>query len=334
MVKMNNKQIIVTGIRPTGDLHIGNYLGAVRPLLDVLEEHKDAEVFVFVADLHGFTDNKPEIISAYRYEVVKDYLAFGLDKYVASGRVHLFIQSQIGELVSYLALLLSRYTTFNDLMRVPTLKDKLKSNQEAGQATALLGYYPVLMAADILIHNATIVPIGHDQLPHLEKTREFAEKFNNEFGEVFNLPQPQNIINLRILSLKGGTKMSKSYPEGAIFMNDGAKIVRQKVSRAETAMEGQMSPSFESLLTIGQALNVDVDRFKAEHVAGKQIMGEFKKVLAEAIIVLTEDFQKKRADISDADAIGAVTMGGDRARASAENMMDRVKRAVGINYVE
>ncbi|MDO8493568.1 MAG: tryptophan--tRNA ligase [bacterium] len=331
-MEKSEKQIIVTGIRPTGDLHIGNYLGAVKPLIDTLEIHPEAEVYIFVADLHGLTDNKPETIHAYRYEVVRDYLAFGLDKYIDSGRVHLFIQSQIGELVSYLAILLSRYTTFNDLMRVPTLKDKLKGNQEAGQATALLGLYPVLMASDILIHNATIVPIGHDQLPHLEKTRELAEKFNNEFGAIFNLPQAQNIANLRVLSMKGGSKMSKSYPEGAIFMSDNAETIRQKVSRAETALEGQMSVSLESLFTIAKELGLDTDQFRSDHMAGKQVAGEFKKQLAELIVILTDEFQKKRKDITDDQIANVIKEGGKKARASAEDMMNKIKRAMKINY--
>lgn len=331
-MEKSQKQIIVTGIRPTGDLHIGNYLGAVKPLIDTLEKHKEAEVYIFVADLHGLTDNKPETIYAYRYEVVKDYLAFGLDKYINSGRVHLFIQSQIGELISYLAILLSRYTTFNDLMRVPTLKDKLKVNQEAGQATALLGLYPVLMAADILVHNATIVPVGHDQLPHIEKTREFAEKFNNEFGQVFNLPQPQGIANLRILSLKGGSKMSKSYPEGAIFMSDDMKVIRQKVARAETALEGEMSPSLESLFTIAKELGLETHKFRADHMSGKQIAGEFKKLLGDALASLAEEFQKKRGEITDSRVADIIKQGGEMAGVSAENMMGHIKKAMKINY--
>ena len=324
----NGKQIIVTGIRPTGDLHIGNYLGAVKPLLEVLRRYNDAEVFLFVADLHGLTDNKSEVINAYRYEIVRDYLAFGLDKYISSPRVHLFIQSQIGELVSYLTLFLSRYTTFNDLMRVPTLKDKLKSNQEIGQANALLGLYPVLMAADILIHKATIVPVGHDQLPHLEKTREFGEKFNNEFGKVFNLPQSHAIKNLRILSLKGGSKMSKSYPEGALFMTDDAKTIQQKISRAETSVEGEMTPSLESLFAMGQELGLFVDNFKKDHLAGKQVIGEFKKALVEALVSLTSDFQKKRKEISDDMVMKTVRAGGEAARESAEKTMMQVKNLI------
>ncbi|MEK7066208.1 MAG: tryptophan--tRNA ligase [Patescibacteria group bacterium] len=329
---MEKTQVIVTGIRPTGDLHIGNYLGAVKPLLKMLSEFKEAEVFVFVADIHGLTDNKPETILAYRNEVIKDYLAFGLDEYIKSGRVHLFIQSQIGELVSYLTLFLARYTTFNDLMRVPTLKEKLKANQEEGQANALLGFYPVLMAADILIHNATIVPVGHDQLPHLEKTREFAEKFNNEFGVTFNLPQPHSFTSLKLLSLKGLGKMSKSHPEGALFLNDDKKTILQKISRAETAVEGAMTPNLESLLTMAIEMGVDVEQFKKDHMAGKQVAGGFKKVLGEVLAKFIGDFQDRRSRISDAEVLDVITKGGAAARASAEKTMRKVIETTKFDY--
>lgn len=329
---VKGKEVIVTGIRPTGDLHIANYLGAVKPLISTIEAHKDAEVFVFVADLHGLTDNKPEVIEKYRYEIVKDYLALGLDRYVKTDRVHIFIQSQIGELVSYLALFLSRYTTFNDLMRVPTLKEKLKVNQDAGQANALLGYYPILMAADILIHNATIVPIGQDQLPHLEKTREFAEKFNKEFKPIFNLPQPHNIKNLRILSLKGPGKMSKSHPEGAIFLSDNEKVIKQKISRAETALEGEITPNLESLMEIATGLGLNLEEFKIGHLAGKQVMGEFKKSLGGTISKFISDFQDRRSRITDKEILDVTIEGGETAKASAEKTMMEVKKAMGINY--
>ncbi|MBI5140549.1 MAG: tryptophan--tRNA ligase [Candidatus Vogelbacteria bacterium] len=330
---MDEKQVIVTGVRPTGDLHIANYLGAVMPLVKTLEANKEAEVFVFVADLHGLTDNDAQTISDYRLPVVKDYLALGLDKYLNSGKVHLFIQSQIGELISYLALFLSRYTTFNDLMRVPTLKEKLRVNQEAGQANALLGYYPVLMAADILIHNATIVPVGHDQLPHLEKTREFAEKFNNEFGKVFSLPQPHTTENLRILSLKGQGKMSKSHPEGALFMSDPEKTILQKIARAETAKEGEATPNLDSLLTIAAELGIGTEEFRKEHMAGKQVVGQFKKVLGETLVKFISNFQNKRSGISDREVLDVIMKGGAAARLSAEKTMERVKRAVRIDYL-
>ena len=328
---MEKEQIIVTGIRPTADLHIGNYLGAVKPLIETVEEYKNAKFFIFVADIHGLTDNSAETVAKYRYEIVKDYLALGLEKYISSGQVNLFIQSQIGELVSYLSLFLARYTTFNDLMRVPTLKDKLKVNQDAGQANALLGFYPVLMAADILIHNATIVPVGQDQLPHLEKTREFAEKFNNEFGKIFNLPQAHSTQNLKILSLKGEGKMSKSHPEGALFLTDSEAVIRQKIARAETAKEGETSLNLESLFLVSKQLGLDVKNYKEDHFSGKQVIGEFKKELAETLVSSIADFQQKRRQVTDAKVAEIISVGGKKARESATKTMESVKEAMGFN---
>ncbi|MBI3633065.1 MAG: tryptophan--tRNA ligase [Candidatus Vogelbacteria bacterium] len=332
MPKEMKKQIIVTGIRPTGDLHIGNYLGAVKPLLDTLKKYPEAEFFVFVADLHGLTDNDAATVARYRFEVVKDYLALGLGEFVKSGRVHVYIQSQIGELVSYLSLFLSRYTTFNDLMRVPTLKEKLKANQTEGQANALLGYYPILMAADILIHNASIVPIGQDQLPHLEKTREFGGKFNAEFGDVFTLPQAHDVANLRILSLKGPGKMSKSHPEGCLFLSDSDKVIKQKISRAETATENTMSVNLESLLTIAKEFNINTEAFVKDHMAGKQVVGSFKKELGEKLADFVIDFQGKRSLISDAEVNDVVDDGGRTARINATKTLDMVKDVMKLNY--
>lgn len=313
-------QTIVTGIRPSAHLHIGNYLGAVRPLLSAIAAHPHADIFAFVADIHGLTDTAPEIIRHYRLEIVRDYLALGLDP----TRVHIFIQSAIAGELSYLTLLLARHTTFNDLVRVPTLKEKLKVNQDAGTANALLGMYPVLMAADILIHKASIVPVGDDQVVHIEKTREFGEKFNNEFGKVFPMPQPHAMKTLRIMALKGDGKMSKSHPEGAIFLSDAPEEVKKKVARAETATEGVMSVHLESLLTVGREFGIEVDELRREHVAGRQVMGGFKRELGETLAQFVSEFQAKRARITDDQIMHIIDRGREAARISAGRTMKEI----------
>jgi len=326
-MEKTGKQIIVTGLRPTGGPHIGNYLGMIKPTIAAINALKDAEVFVFVADMHGITDYPPDVIRQNRNEVIKDYIALGLDP----AHVHLFIQSAIAKELSYLTLLLARHTTFNDLMRVPTLKEKLKPNQTEGQANALLGLYPVLMAADILIHKATLVPVGEDQIPHLEKTREFGEKFNNEFEKVFPMPQPHAMKALRILAIKGEGKMSKSHPEGAIFLSDTAEQIQKKISRAETATEGVMTPSLESLLTVATEFGMDVTEFKKEHMAGKQVIGGFKKALGERLADFVTDFQARRAEITDEEAMRVVALGAQSAKLSAERTMTEVLHAMKFN---
>ncbi|MFA6006619.1 MAG: tryptophan--tRNA ligase [Candidatus Paceibacterota bacterium] len=325
--KAEKKQVLVTGLRPSANLHIGNYLGAVKPMIEAIAANPGAEVFMFVADIHGLTDSSPDTIKQYRHEVVKDYLALGLNP----KRVSLYIQSAIAGELSYLTLLLARYTTFNDLMRVPTLKDKLKVNQEAGQANALLGFYPILMAADVLIHKGTLVPIGEDQISHLEKMREFGEKFNNEFGKIFPMPQPHSMKLLRIMALKGDGKMSKSHPEGALFLTDSAEEIKKKISRAETATEGVMTPSFESLLTVACEFGVETEQFVADHLAGKQIMGDFKKALSDALVEFVTEFQTKRARITNEQVAHIVEEGAKAARASAERTMQEVLQVMKFN---
>jgi len=325
--KQERRQVLVTGLRPSANLHIGNYLGAVKPMLTAIDAYPDAEVFMFVADIHGLTDSTPEIVKKYRFEVVKDYLALGLN----AKRVNLYIQSDIAGELSYLTLILARHTTFNDLMRVPTLKDKLKVNQDAGQANALLGYYPLLMAADVLIHKGTMVPVGEDQQAHLEKMREFGEKFNNEFSKVFPMPQPHAMKTLRILGIKGEGKMSKSHPEGAIFLTDSADVIKKKISRAETATEGEMTPSLESLLTVATEFGMDITEFKKEHMAGKQVIGGFKKALGERLAEFVAEFQTKRAKITDEEVMRVIALGAVSAKLSAERTMQEALHAMKFN---
>lgn len=326
--KVHTKQVLVTGLRPSANLHIGNYLGAVKPMIAAIKTYPDAEVFMSVVDIHGLTDTSPELIRQYRHEIVKDYIALGIDP----TRVHIFIQSDLAGELSYLTLLLARHTTFNDLMRVPTLKDKLKVNQEAGQANALLGLYPVLMAADVLIHKGTMVPVGEDQQAHLEKMREFGEKFNNDVGvKVFPMPQPHAMKTLRILAIKGEGKMSKSHPEGAIFLTDSAEVIKKKISRAETATEGVMTPSLESLLTVATEFGMDVAEFRREHMAGKQVIGGFKKSLGERLAEFVTDFQTKRAKITDEEVLRVVSLGARSAKVSADKTMAEVLRTMKFN---
>ncbi len=326
--KSKIKQVLVTGLRPSANLHIGNYLGMVKPTLSIVSEFPEMEIFMPIVDIHGLTDTSPEVISKCRHEVVKDYLALGINP----KRVHIYIQSAIAGELSYLTLLLARYTSFNDLMRVPTLKDKLKVNQEAGQANALLGLYPVLMAADVLIHKGTMVPVGEDQQAHLEKMREFGEKFNNDVGvKVFPMPQPHAMKTLRILAIKGEGKMSKSHPEGAIFLTDSAEVIKKKISRAETATEGTMTPSLESLLTVAIEFGMDVTEFKKEHLAGKQVIGGFKKALGEKLAEFVTDFQTKRVKITDEEVLRVVALGARSAKLSADKTMAEVLHAMKFN---
>ncbi len=288
---------IITGIRPTGNLTIGNYLGAIAPILELQE--KGLSPMVFVADMHALTDSEPEVVKKYILDVVIDYIALGVDP----TKTKIFIQSEIDEEISLLTIYLSRLISVSELLRVPTLKDKLKNNARPETANALLLLYPVMMASDILIQRAKTVPVGEDQLAHLEVIRELARRFNKKYGNVFPEPKPMIIKSLRVLSLKGDGKMSKSNPDGAIFLTDDEKTVIKKIKSAQTASEGKMSQQLESHILVAKNLakteeqKNKIDEIIKKHKKGEQVMGSFKNLLTDIINSFLSDFQKKRAEI-------------------------------------
>lgn len=296
-MKKEYKVKVFTGIRPTGDLTVANYLGAIEPILNLLKE--GFEPVVFVADLHALTDKEPSLAKKFVHEVVADYLALGLDP----KKTTIFVQSVIGPQLFTLMSYLARHITVAELLRVPTIKDKLKKNAREETANALLLLYPVLMAADILIQRAEQVPIGEDQLAHLEVTRLLAKRFNGRYGNVFPIPKAYQVKALRILSLNGEGKMSKSVPEGAIFLTEDIESAVKKVNRAVTAVEGKMTEGLESNIILVKGLcksdddRVCIDEIIADHMAGKKVMGEFKKRFARVVSEFLTDFQQRRKEI-------------------------------------
>lgn len=321
---------IVTGIRPTGDLTVANYLGAVEPIVKL--QNKGHSPLVFVADIHAITDNEPATVKKFIYDVVADYIALGVDP----NRTKIFVQSDIESEVTVLTAFLSRLISVAELLRIPTLKDKLKANARPETANALLLLYPVLMAADILLQRAEKVPVGEDQLAHLEVSRELARRFNKRYGEVFPIPQPFQMKALRILSLKGNGKMSKTSPEDAIFLTDDAKAVARKIKGAETAFEGVMTEKLESHILVAKSLctndseRKEIDALIEDHMNGKPVMGQFKKVFTRIVQSFLADFQAKRTDaVRDHSYIPSVLEEGARiARANAQETLQLVKEAM------
>lgn len=332
---MNKKYLtqVFTGIRPTGGLTIANYLGAVRPIVEL---QKSFTPLVFVADIHGLTDKEPKEVGGYIEGVVADYLALGLNP----NKVNIYLQSAIAGDVSFLTLILSRLTNVAELLRVPTLKDKLKSKDNPENANALLFFYPILMAADILLNKAEKVPVGEDQLAHLEITRRLAEKFNKKYGDIFPLPRAEKMKALRILSLKGEGKMSKSIPAGALFLNDDIETIKKKIKSAETAFEGEMSPKLESHILITRELAIEdgdkqrIEEIITDHKSGKAVMGEFKKIMIKVVSEFIEDFQKKRSAImKDNNYIQEILEKGNKvAINNAQQTMEDVRRAMNLNF--
>ncbi len=297
MKPMKYKTEVLTGIRPTGDLTIANYLGAVLPIVKFQEQ--GISPVVFIADIHGITDNEPSTIRHYIHGIVADYIALGIDPQ----KTKIYLQSDIIGNVTSLTALLSRHISVAELLRVPTLKDKLLKNARTETANALLFLYPVLMASDILLNRARKVPVGEDQLAHMEITRRLARRFNKRYGELFPIPEALKIKSLRILSLSGEGKMSKSNPKGALFLTDDMETVAHKIKIAETAFEGKMSEKLESHIIIAKGLaktESECEKIEAiirEHKAGKPVMGKFKQLLTLIVQNFLTEFQKKRIEV-------------------------------------
>lgn len=328
---MNYKVEVLTGIRPTGDLTVANYLGAVVPVVEM--QQQGITPVVFVADLHAITDNEPSTVRQYIRGVVADYIALGVDPKKAK----IYLQSDIvGEVATFTALL-ARHISVAELLRVPTLKDKLKGNANPETANALLFLYPVLMAADILLNRAKKVPVGEDQLAHMEVTRLLTRRFNKRYGEIFPTPQVLQVKSLRLLSLKGEGKMSKTNPGGAIFLTDDLKTVAKKIKTAETAFEGQMNERLESHILIAKGLaktdseREEVDAIIEAHKSGKQVMGQFKDLLTKIVQNFLKDFQEKRAEIvKDPFYITSVLEEG--AKVAKENAIETLEEVRRVLY--
>jgi tryptophanyl-tRNA synthetase len=323
---------IITGIRPTGALTVANYLGAVKPMVELQNQGRRA--LVFVADLHALTDHEPEVVRRFTEEVVADYIALGLDP----KRTPIFVQSAIAEEIGFLTLTLSRHTTAAELLRQPTLKDKLKAGARPETASALLLLYPVMMAADILIQRAKVVPVGEDQLAHLEIARELARRFNRRYAKVFPLPKAYQLKSYRILSLKGEGKMSKSIPEGAIFLTDSPTKAAAKIKKAQTATEGVMSEKLESHALLAKELagreevSQEIDELLRRHLKGERVMDEFKRLLAAVVGEFLKNFQARRAEINRRPGFirEVLENGAAVARAGAEETLSLVKTALKI----
>lgn len=332
----NYKTDIFTGMRVTSDMHIGNLIGAVKPILDILDDESLGRPMVFVADLHSLTTNEPKDTQKYAISVLKDYIAVGLDP----KKVDLFIQSQITDEISKMTMYLSRLVTVSELLRIPTLKEKIRHGQSEMTAKMLLALYPVLMASDILLQGAEYVPVGKDQYPHIEMTCEIVRKFNKKYGKVFL--EPKNLDQgepVNILSLSGnGKKMSKTEPHGAIILSDDIDVSLKKIKRAKTAFAGEMNDELRSLKIIADYVATDeereeFDRLLEEHMKGEQVMGDFKKLLMSSMERFLKGFQAKKSEIKDDYVLELTKEGAKKAKSNAREVLKEVENAMGMLYV-
>ncbi|MCW3086854.1 MAG: tryptophan--tRNA ligase [Sediminibacterium sp.] len=334
------KEVVVSGIRPTGFLHLGNYFGAMR---NYVRMQDDFDCYFFVANWHSLTthpDTKELKNSVHR--VIAENVACGLDP----EKVALYIQSDVPE-IAELYLYLNMLAYKGELEKTVTFKEKLRLQPDNSNAGLLT--YPVLQAADILIHRAVKVPVGKDQEQHLEMARNFAERFNYRYGEVLPLPYAFNYGGdlVKILSLDGTGKMSKSENQLAtLYLADDDESIRKKIMKAKTdqgpAEPNSVKPDYiENLFTLMNLVSsLDTirkfdDDFNASSAGNCVIRyGDMKKQLAGDMANFIRPIREKAAEIQhDKDLLQRIIrQGADKARASASETLGLVRQAVGMNY--
>jgi len=329
------KEIVLSGIRPTGNLHLGNYFGALRNFITMQEEN---DCFFFIADYHSLTTHpNPKDLAKNVRQVLVEYLAAGLSPEKST----IYVQSDVPE-VAELYLFLNMNAYLGELERSASFKDKIR--QQPQNVNAGLLTYPSLMAADILIHRATKVPVGKDQAQHLEMTRTFANRFNRMY-EVDYFPEPQayNFGKqlVKIPGLNGSGKMGKSEGEGnAVYLADTPEEIRKKVMRAVTD-SGPQTPNQEkpeAIVNLFQLMSVvsapETVQFFDEQYNSCQIRyGDMKKQLAEDMIAFVAPFSEKIKEISANDDYlkKVMQLGKEKAKASAEKTIKEVREIIGFS---
>jgi len=322
---------VLSGIRSTGNLHLGNYFGAVKNFVKMQHENK---CYFFVADYHALTTHPtPENLHKNIRTVISEYLAAGLDPEVAT----LYIQSDVPE-ISELYLLLNMNAYVGELERTTTFKDKVRKQPENINAGLLT--YPVLMCADIIIHNADKVPVGKDQEQNLEMARKFARRFNHMYGvEYFKMPEPYNFGEelIKVPGLDGTGKMGKSEGNG-IYLSDEPSAIRKKVMRAVTDAGPQEpnSPMTEPIANLFYLLDLlstpdTVQHFRDSYNNCTIRYGDLKKQLAEDVINFTTPIRERIYDINnDSEYLRKVVkMGAEKARESASKTVREVREIIG-----
>ncbi|MFC4231976.1 tryptophan--tRNA ligase [Parasediminibacterium paludis] len=330
-----NKEVVLSGIRPTGFLHLGNYFGAMRNYVRMQDEYN---CYFFVANWHSLTthpDTK-ELQSAV-HRVIAENVACGLDP----NKVSLYVQSDVPE-IAELYLYLNMLAYKGELEKTVTFKEKVRLNPENVNAGLLT--YPVLQAADILIHRAVKVPVGKDQEQHLEMARNFAQRFNHRYGDVLPEPYAFNYGGelIKILSLDGNGKMSKSENQmNTLYLADTDDMLRKKIMKAKTAEApaepNSVKPDFiENLFTLMSLVSTPdtLEKFNTDFNNCVIRYGDMKKQLAEDMIAFVAPIREKAADIQNDKALlsSIIKQGAEKARESAAATLKEVRQAIGMNY--
>ena len=321
---------ILTGIKPTGQLTLGNYIGVLRNLKNQMDR---GECFIFIADLHALTlPIEPEVLRQNSIDLAAFYLAAGLDP----KRTALFLQSSVSAHAELNAIM-QNYLYMGELSRMTQFKDKSAKMKESAIGLGLFAY-PVLMACDIVLYDATIVPVGEDQVQHVELTRDLVNRFNNRYGDVLTMPKAElRKVGKRIMSLSDPTvKMSKSDPKGDVYLKDEPAVIRKKImsavtdSGSEVKYDPENKPGISNLLTIYSAMK-DISIEEAEKIFEGSRYGDFKKAVADAVLEELEPFQARYREILANKSYEPVLKeGAEKASAIASKTLKRVQKAVGL----
>ena len=325
---------ILTGIKPTGQLTLGNYIGVLKNLPKMMDR---GECIFFIADLHALTlPIEPETLRQNSIDLASFYLAAGLDP----NRVTLFIQSSVSAHAELNAIM-QNYLYMGELSRMTQFKDKSSKMKESAIGLGLFAY-PVLMACDIILYDSDVIPVGEDQIQHVELARDLVNRFNNRYGDILTMPKYEvRKVGARIMSLSNPTvKMSKSDPKGDIFLKDDLKTIRKKIMSAVTDMGNEVKydevnkPGISNLLTIYAALKeISIEDAEKEFV-GKRY-GEFKTAVADVVCNEMEAFQARYRDIVENKKYEQVLIdGAKKAQAMAEPVLKRVQAAVGLLQIK
>jgi tryptophanyl-tRNA synthetase len=310
-----------TGIRPTADLTVANYIGAIQPLLE--REKIGDSSSVFLAELHAATTTPPQEVIQHSLQLVRTLIASGING-------EIFSQRDVKDLVSQAEVSIRGLTTVARLLRLPTLKEKVVHSDNVENANLALALYPVTMAADIILARPGEVPTGKDQQPHLEITKELIRAFNRTYGA--ELPEPMTRLEepRHVLSLdNSGRKMSKTHPSGAIFLSDDENTARRKVMKSTTASEKgpALTRAVDNLALLGVRLSVnaertiEIERLGEEVKEGKPLTKQFKEQVADNVVEFLTDFNERRTSVDDIQAKERLAKGHGWFRPIAEDTL-------------
>lgn len=322
---VEKEKILVTGIKPTGRIHIGNYFGAIKPFLDV---QKNYRAIMFIADLHALTtQTNSKELSGDILDIIIDYIALGVDP----KKTLIFKQSDIPE-VTELAWIFSCLTTMPYLMRAHAFKDAEAKNKEINVGVFS---YPVLMAADILLPEADTVPVGLDQKQHLEIARDTAKKFNQTFGETFKIPEPLILESVKTIPGTDGRKMSKSYKNtiGLFATDEEIKKAVMSIPTDSKGVEEPKDPSSCNVFSLHKIFsdNKELSEIKEKYQKGGIGYKESKEILVKNIINFVKPLREKRAKIEKdrKKVLKILESGAKKMRKQAEKKMSEVLEKVG-----